>query len=121
MRDENKRDYWVGRPVYSTDAYNTTFISGYSPLLYYRDLVNEGAIGTDNEKFGYRDTETVRIVHDNNDGVKPDVKQNDGVWLEEPVMGVGETYYQNPPFIVDSVQTFSRKNVYVLKRTVEQR
>lgn len=121
MRDENKSDYWVARPVKTTDAYNATFISGYFPLLYYRDLVHEGAIGTDNEKFGDKDTETVRIVHDNNDGAKPDIKPNDGVWLEEPLMGLHEEYYQKPPFIVDTVQSFGRKNVYVLKRTVETR
>lgn len=121
MRDENKSDYWVARPVYRTDAYNATSILGYSPLLYYRDLVHEGPLDTDNEKFGNRDTETVRIAHDNNDGVMPDIKPDDGVWLEEPTLGLHEEYYQRPPFLVETIQHFGRKNVYVLKRTVEQR
>lgn len=118
MRDEDKRDYYVARPIIDTDNYYASTIRGYTPLLYYRDLVSEGAESVENEKFGNRDQQTVRIAHDDNDGVVPDVKVNDGVWLEQPTPDANG-YYQAPPYIVDSVQNFFRKHVFVLRRTVD--
>lgn len=117
MRDENKSDYYVASPIVDMDSYHASFVRGYTPLLYYRDVIVEGAESVDNEKFGNRDNQTVRIAHDDNDGVTPDVKVNDGVWFEQPIEKDG--YYQAPPYIVDSVQKFRKKHVFVLKRTVD--
>jgi len=118
MRDENKSDYYVARPVIDTDSYHASFVRGYTPLLYYRDVLVQGAESKDNEKFGNRDQQTVRIAHDDNDGVTPDIKVNDGVWLEQPIADT-DGLYQAPPYIVDSVQKFRRKHVFVLRRTVD--
>lgn len=120
MRDENKRTYYVGKPQKSLDGYNATSIVGYSELTEYQDVVNENAESSENDKFGTRDIERVRIVHDDNDGDTPNVEVNDAVWLEQPAVDASG-YYRKPPFIVESVQTFGRHHAFTLKRTVNAR
>lgn len=120
MRDEIKAAYYVGKSVKDTDAYNMTAVTGYQPLTEYFDVINENAESVENGKFGDRQNERVRIAHDDNDGATPNIAVNDGVWLERPTADANGKY-QKPPFIVESVQGFGRKHVYVLKRTVNPR
>jgi hypothetical protein len=118
MRDENKRVYYIAPPNKDEDEWGTVFHNGYAPLSSYTDLVNENALSEDTEKFGIRSTERVQIVHDDNDGELPNIAVGYAAWLEEPTPDENEVY-QTPHYIVDSVQSFGRKHVYILKRAVD--
>lgn len=120
MRDELKRTYYVGKPVKNTDSCNAVFIMGFSDLAAYADRVNENTVSFETEKYGDRTTQRPTIAHDDNDGAVPNIAVDDGVWLEQPTADL-EGVYHNPPFLVDSIQAFGRKHVFVLKRTLEPR
>ena len=120
MRDENKRDYWVAIPKSQEDGHNSTVTLGYDSLAQYSDIINEYAETSEIEKFGLSSTERVRIAHDDNDDETPDIAIDYAVWLEKPSPDM-HGLYQNPPFLVESVQRFGRKHIFVLKRTVYQK
>ena len=132
MRDENKRDYFVGRPNKTEDEYGVVFNNGYISLTRYADLVSDRKGESDSiEKFGSAVDDVLYIVHDDNDGETPDVSIRDGVWLSNPapassladyaVVGqavLGSTATLPPEYIVDKIQGFRTKHIFVLIKAV---
>lgn len=121
MREENKRKYWVGQPIKSTDRWGASFNDGYAPLTQYIDLIHSSPYSLENEKFGDYVRGSKQIAHDWDDGVTEsyrDIGVDYGVWIDEPGTPDGNGIYHNPPYIVDSVHIFGRKAVYSIRPNV---
>lgn len=132
MREDNKRTYYVGKPQKSEDEYGVAFTDGYNELSQYTDLVSDRRGESDSiEKFGVAESQSLYIVHDDNDGATPDISIRDGVWLDNPapasaLVGYGEVDHMiveseqilPPQYIVDRIQGFRTKHIFVLEKAV---
>lgn len=108
MREELYRTFYVASPKKTRDMYGHVTVSGYENLRTYKTLVVEGAVRGSVEVFGYTPSGDLEILF--TDDKREDIRDEDGVWLNEPEPSNG--LYQSPAYIIKYSREFNGRRVY---------
>ena len=117
MRDELKSSVWVVSPKKVKDNFNHVHISGYENLRTYEALVVSGNESESIERYGLLPTNRLQILF-MDESVQESIASEDGIYLAEPTLGVGETLYSDPEFLVDQLHRFRHIRIYTAVKTV---